>query len=118
MSSFPNRRWLVIPISSTGSIDFDEVLEPNTDSLRLSLDGSETFIKYEINVITASYEEYYQAAEDPDIWLTSSYAAGTYGRPSIYNDNFIKIGNYQEYGHSEILNLLTGSNWTESGSIT
>ena len=111
MSRYINRRWLVIPTSSTGSIDFDEVLESNTDSLRLSLDGSETFIKYEINVITASYEEYYQDAEDLDTWLTSSYAAGTYGRPSIYSSS------YQEYEHSEILNLLTGSNWTDTGSL-
>ena len=111
MSRFPNRRWLVIPTSLTSSIDFNQVLEPNTGSLRTSLDGSETFVKYEVNVITASYEEYYQDAEDPNTWLTSSYTAGTYGRPSIYSSS------YQEYEHSDILNLLTGSNWTDTGSL-
>jgi len=111
MSRFPNRRWLVIPTSLTSSIDFNQVLEPNTDSLRTSLDGSETFVKYEVNIITASYEEYAEDPENPGTWVTSSYTAGTYGRPSIYDSS------YQEYEHSDILNLLTGSNWTDTGSL-
>ena len=108
---FENRRWLVIPTSLTSSIDFNQVLESNVDSLRLSIDGSETFVKYEINEITASYEEYYQDAEDLDTWHTSSISAGVYGRPSIYDSQ------YPEYNHTEILNLLTGSNWTTTGSL-
>ena len=108
---FENRRWLVIPTSTTSSIDFNQVLESNVDSLRLSTDGSQTFIKYEINEITASYEEYYPDAEDPDTWLTSSIEAGVYGRPSIYDEQ------YTEYNHTEILNLLTGSDWTTTGSL-
>ena len=108
---FENRRWLVIPTSLTSSIDFNQVLESNTGSLRLSIDGSETFVKYEVNEVTASYEEYYQDAEDLDTWHTSSISAGIYGRPSIYDSQ------YTEYNHTEILNLLTGSNWTTTGSL-
>jgi hypothetical protein len=37
---------------------------------------------------------------------SSSIAAGIYGRPSIYSSS------YSEYDHQEILDLLTGSNWT------
>lgn len=110
MSRFENRRWLVIPTSLTSSIDFNQVLEPSADSLRLSVDGSETFIKYEVNVVTASYEEYFQEPET-NTWVTSSIAAGTYGRPDIYSSS------YKEYNHTEILNLLTGSNWTTTGSL-
>ena len=108
---FENRRWLVIPTSLTGSINFNEVLEYTGSSLRTSIDGSETFVKYEINEVTASYEEYYQDAEDPDTWFTSSIEAGVYGRPSIYDSQ------YTEYNHTEILNLLTGSNWTTTASL-
>ena len=108
---FENRRWLVIPTTLTSSIDFNQVLESSADTLRLSIDGSETFVKYEINEVTASYEEYYQDAEDPDTWFTSSIEAGVYGRPSIYDSQ------YTEYNHTEILNLLTGSNWTTTGSL-
>ena len=53
---FENRRWLVIPTSITGSIDFTQVLEKSVDSLRLSTDGSKTFVKYEINEVTSSYD--------------------------------------------------------------
>jgi len=108
---FENRRWLVIPTTLTSSIDFNQVLEPSADTLRLSTDGTQTFVKYEINEVTASYEEYYQDAENPDTWLTSSVEAGVYGRPSIYDEQ------YTEYNHTEILNLLTGSNWTTTASL-
>jgi len=108
---FENRRWLVIPTCLTSSIDFNQVLESNTGSLRLSVAGSETFVKYEINEVTASYEEYYPDAEDPTLMITSSVEAGIYGRPSIYDPQ------HPEYNHVEILNLLTGSNWTITGSL-
>ena len=107
---FENRRWLVIPTSLTSSIDFNQVLESNVDSLRLSIDSSETFVKYEINEVTASFEEYHQDSET-NTWTTSSISAGVYGRPSIYDSQ------YTEYNHTEILNLLTGSNWTTTGSL-
>jgi len=108
---FENRRWLVIPTNLTSSIDFNQVLELSVDTLRLSTDGTQTFVKYEINEVTASYEEYYQDAGNPDTWLTSSIEAGVYGRPSIYDEQ------YTEYNHTEILNLLTGSNWTTTASL-
>ena len=108
---FENRRWLVIPTSLTSSIDFNQVLESSVDTLRLSIDGTQTFVKYEINEVTASYEEYYPDAENPDIMYTSSIEAGVYGRPDIYSSS------YSEYNHTEILNLLTGSNWTTTGSL-
>jgi hypothetical protein len=111
---FENRRWLVIPTSLTGSINFNEVLESSAETLRVSLDGSQTFVKYEINEITASYEEYYPDLENSGSWITASFEAGIYGRPSIYNEGD------KEYTHAEILDLLTGSAWTlplESGSI-
>ena len=107
MSRFENRRWLVIPTSITGSINFNEVLEQSSDSLRVSNDGSETFVKYEVDIVTASYNKYTEDVENPGSWVTSSIAAGTYGRPSIYSSS------YSEYTHSEILNLLTGSYWVE-----
>ena len=111
MSRFPNRRWLVIPTTLTGSIDFGEVLESNSNSLRISLDGSETFVKYEVNVVTASYTSSWEDPDNPGTYLSSSTAAGTYGRPSIYS------GSYSEYTHTEILNLLTGSEWVSSVDI-
>jgi hypothetical protein len=109
---FENRRWLVIPTSLTSSIDFNQVLEPSADTLRLSIDGTQTFVKYEVNEITASYEEYYEDQENPGTWYTSSVEAGVYGRPSIYDSQ------YTEYNHTEILELLSGPEWTSNEQIT
>ena len=104
MSRFPNRRWMVIPTSLTGSIDFREVLESSADSLRLSIDGSKTFVKYEVNEVTASFDT---VIPDPETGTeeTITTEAGVYGRPSFYSEV------YPEYNHQEILNLLTGSEW-------
>lgn len=101
---FENRRWLVIPTSLTGSINFYEVHESSVDTLRLSLDGTQTFVKYDITEITESYSETYPDTETGEP-VTTVFEAGIYGRPSIYSPE------YPEYTHSEILNLLTGSAW-------
>jgi len=106
MSRFPNRRWLVVPITITGSIDFNEVHQSSADNLRLSVDGTQTFIKYDVNIITASYEEYHEDFENSGSFITSSFEAGTYGRPAIYSVD------YTEYGHADILTLLSTEEWS------
>ena len=75
--AYENRRYLIIPTTITGSINFNEVHETSVDTLRLNISGSQTFVKYESG-----------------------------SRPSIYS------GSYSEYTHTEILTILTGSEWT------
>lgn len=101
---YPDRRWLVIPTSITSSINFTQVEETSAETLRLSVDSVETFVKYPVTVITASYTASYI---DVITGETGSYIveAGTYGRPSIYSSS------YSEYTYPEILDILTGSNW-------
>lgn len=105
MSTFENRRWLVIPTNITGSINFDQVLQSNAQTLRLSVDGTKTFIKYEINVVP---EDYTVTVPNPETGEESSYTvyAGTYGRPDIYSEE------YPEYTHEQILELLATPEWT------
>ena len=43
---YENREYIVFNVSEKDSIDYNEVLENSADSLRLSLDGEKTFIKY------------------------------------------------------------------------
>ena len=104
--AFENRRWLVIPTTIVESVDFNEVLEKDINSLRKSVDETKTFIKYEINEVLEEYTEEYYDAEDPTIALTNTIEVGVYGRPSIYSEE------YNEYNHQEILNLLSTSEWT------
>ncbi len=106
MSRFENRRWLVIPTSIIDDIDFNQVHESNADSLRKSVDETLTFVKYEVNIIEETYTETFEDIETGEE-ITNTVEAGTYGRPSIYNEE------YTEYTHSEILELLSTEQWTE-----
>ena len=106
MSTFANRRWLIIPTTLTGSIDFNQVLESSPESLRLSVDGTKTFIKYEINEVL---EDQTYTFQDPETGeeTTSTTLAGVYGRPNIYQEGDT------EYTHEEILNILATEEWTK-----
>ncbi len=102
---FPNRRWLVIPTTLTGSIDFNQVLQDSTGSLRLSVDGTQTFVKYETIEVTESYTTEHTNATTGETEI-HTVEAGIYGRPSIYSPE------YPEYNHEEILALLATEAWT------
>jgi len=41
------KSYVIIDSSEVDSIDFDQVLETSADTLRYSLDGTKTFVKYE-----------------------------------------------------------------------
>ena len=105
MSRFENRRWLVIPTSIIDDIDFNQVHESNADSLRLSVDGTETFVKYEVTVVAEDTTETFINAETNEE-STVTTEAGTYGRPSVYSTD------YDEYSHAGILALLATEAWT------
>ena len=106
MSRFPNRRWLVIPATEVENIDFSQVLESSADSLRYSLDGSQTFVKYEVTVVEETYTETHTDPETNEE-VTTTVEAGVYGRPSIYSED------YTEYDHAGILELLATEAWTD-----
>ena len=74
------RTYVIIDASEVSSVDFDQVVETSVDTLRYSLDGSKTFVKYE----------------------------GT--QPSF-------LSGKTEYTHSEILNILSGPEWTSDEPI-
>ena len=105
MSTFPDRRWLVIPAEEVPNINFGQVIEAGPDSLRYSLDGTKTFIKYEIKVVE---EDQVIKTIQGETNETGTYTvlAGTYGRPEIYSEE------YPEYNHEDILTLLSNEEWT------
>jgi hypothetical protein len=105
MSNFPNRRWLVIPTTEVENVDFNQVHENSPETLRYSVDGTKTFIKYEVNIVENDITNTFINPETMEE-VTSTIVAGIYGRPSIYN------GTYSEYNHEEILELLATEEWT------
>lgn len=42
-----NRHYVIFATSEISSIDFTQVLETSAETLRLSVDGTKTFVKYE-----------------------------------------------------------------------
>ncbi len=46
-SNFDHRHYVVISADDVSNIDFSQVLETSADTLRYSVDGTLTFVKYE-----------------------------------------------------------------------
>jgi len=61
---YDNRRFVIFNMSEIGLINFDEVEETSSDTVRLSIDGSKTFVKYDgtmpasISSLTTRSQEY------------------------------------------------------------
>ena len=106
MSTFSNRRWVIIPASEVDNIDFSQVMESSPGSLRYSVDGSKTFIKYDIHVIEEDIVHTIINQETGEE-ETSTTLAGIYGRP-----DFLDYEVVTEYNHSEILAILATEEWT------
>ena len=61
---FSERRWVILDTSETGSIDFSQVLQTSSETLRLNVSGSQTIVKYEgdqpssITALSTKSQEY------------------------------------------------------------
>jgi hypothetical protein len=50
---YEQRNFMIFSTSETGSIDFSEVLETSSETLRLSVDGSKSFVKWDGDIPTS-----------------------------------------------------------------
>jgi len=102
---YDNRKYLIIPSSIVDNINFTQVHETSKDTLRYSVDGSKTFVKYDLITYEEDFVQTITNAETGEP-MTTTIPAGTYGRPSIYDPS------YPEYTHEEILTVLSTEEWT------
>ena len=51
---YEQRNFMIFSTSETGSIDFSEVLETSSETLRLNLSGSKSFVKWEGETVPTS----------------------------------------------------------------
>jgi hypothetical protein len=71
MFEFQDRRYVIFNVSELSSVDFSQVLETSEETVRKSLDGTKTFVKWNgetpnfVNNLTTK-EGIYTLAE---IWL-------------------------------------------------
>ena len=111
MNNIENRRWVIFDTSETGSIDYSQVMQTSSETLRLNISGSKTFVKW--NRI-AAVEEVLYADDDDDIPADKNVgdvrivATASMDTPTCVLSLSTKS---QEYTHQEILNVLTGSEW-------
>jgi hypothetical protein len=49
-----NRKYIIFNVSELIKVNFDEVMETSSNTLRVSLDGSKTFVKYTSDDMPAS----------------------------------------------------------------
>lgn len=108
---YENRRYLIIPTSILDDINFNEVQETSADTVRKSVDGTKTFVKYEVQIVEQDYDTQVVDAETNES-ITVTTTAGVYGRPSFYSDEYLELT------HSEILQLLSTDEWTDKTIIT
>lgn len=94
-----------MPIEKIDDINFSQVHQSNKESLRKSIDGKKTFVKYEVLDVKEDFETKYI---DADTNEEKSYTTkkGVYGRPDVYSTD------YTEYNHADILALLATDEWT------
>lgn len=107
MTEYDMRRYLIIPSTIVNTINFDEVMETSLDTLRYSVDETQTFVKYDVVIVEQAYEQIYIDAQTGQP-VTVIVEPGTYGRPSIYSPE------YTELNHEEMLILLSTEEWSES----
>lgn len=78
---YENRQYMIFNVSELPLIDFTQVLENSIDTVRLSVDGSKTFVKWEglipssVNLLTTkegpyTYQEIYTILSTPE-WSTN-----------------------------------------------
>ena len=53
---YTNREFMIFNVSELNLIDFTQVLETSIDTVRRSVDGTKTFVKWDGNVIPSSVE--------------------------------------------------------------
>ena len=105
-NTFPNKRWLIIPISIVETVNFEQVSEYSAENLRISVDGTKALISYDVNEIPSGFTTSYINAETGDE-IEYTIEAGVYGRPSVYSSE------YPEYNYEQILEIMNTEEWTK-----
>jgi len=61
---YSNRRYVIFNVSELGTVDFSQVMETSASTVRRSLDGTQTFVKYDgdqpssVAALTTKSQEY------------------------------------------------------------
>jgi hypothetical protein len=79
--AFHDRHWVIIPVTELSNVDFSEVCETSSDTVRKSIDATQTFIKWDGSEMPATVtalqnkSETYTHAEILTILATETWTA-------------------------------------------
>lgn len=105
--NYASRNYIIFNVSEIDKIDFNQVLETSPETLRRSVDGTKTFIKWDTRFLQVNHGA---PADDPAAADGSTQTVvAPPGFPSFYDDLTTKEG---PYTHEEILTILSTSEWT------
>ena len=51
---YEQRQFMIFNVSELPNVDFSQVLETSIDTVRKSVDGAKTFVKWDVNIIPSS----------------------------------------------------------------
>ena len=80
---YPDRRWIFLSSGDVASIDFNQVMQTSAETLRYSLDGTKTFVKYPVSI--CPIPEGYDDDNNP-----------------IYGDNVAENGDTYQFQYAQI----------------
>ena len=80
---YPDRRWIFLNSGDVASIDFNQVMQTSAETLRYSLDGTKTFVKYPVSI--CPIPEGYDDDNNP-----------------IYGDNVAENGDTYQFQYAQI----------------
>lgn len=104
---YSNRNYIIFNVSEIDKVDFNQVLETSAETLRRSVDGTKTFIKWDSSVLAARHTA---PADDPTVAGDPGVVVQVEpGVPSFLDDLTTKEG---PYSHEEMLVMLATEEWT------
>jgi len=107
MSRFSERRWAIIPKSEIGNVNFNEILERDANNCIENVSGSLKVVKWDGSTSVPN------SVAAIDGWVSSSQDIEYYSSASI---DVTATGISGSFKHAEILELLSGREWTDPAS--
>ena len=103
---YNNRNFLIFSLTEVDKIQFSQVCETSAETLRISTDGTKSFIKWD----QAPYDPTPYEITNPETNETEIITPQPPGPPAFIADIESAEGTYS---YTEILEILSGPEWTK-----
>ena len=102
---YDSRKYLILPVTELSKVDFSLVSETSADTVRKSVDGTKTFVKWE----QAPYDPTPYEITNPETNEIETIYPQEPQPPAFVADI---VGAEGPYTHEEILTILATEEWS------